>query len=259
METRQNNYYHKSLNKFKGKGFNIPIYRYIPFERFLHLILNKEMFIPQVIAWEDPYENWLIKASFFVENTRASYKDFLTSYYGQCWTMSRENDAFWRIYSPDKNSIKIKSSIKKLLSAKVKTQDSDPIRIINKYIGQVSYLTSNQIIKWVKQERSKTGIVNSDILRESQFVKRKEFNHEKEIRLIITNTTDPSIVGNNTNHLLLQIEPNDFIDEIIFDPRLLTNEFILRSKVISQLGFKNRIRRSTLYDFKSMTINVVND
>jgi hypothetical protein len=258
MESRENNYYHKSLDKFKQKRFNVPIYRYIPYERCLELILNKELFIPQVRAWEDPYENWLVKASFHVGDTRTSYRDFLTSYYGQCWTISCDSDAYWRIYSPDRNSVKIRSSISKLLSTKVKSQALDSFSIINKHIGQVFYLTNNQIIKWVEQERGKSGLITSEILRESQFIKRHEFKHEKEIRLIITYSPDRAINDESINHLFLQIEPNDFIDEITFDPRIPKNEFILRSKVISQLGFKNRVRRSTLYDFKPMIISVVN-
>jgi hypothetical protein len=259
MSARQRSYIHPSLEKYGPKVIDKPIYKYMRFERLLQLLMDKESFISQVSSWEDTYENWLIKASFYSKTTRVSYREFIKSYYGQCWTTSKETDALWRIYSPDKNSVKIKSTINNLLNAEVLIDDLDKFGKITKYIGQVSYFNNEQITKWLDQAKKETGIINSLIILESQFIKRKEFNHEKEIRLIIGISGDTSSNERSRDHLIQSVDPNCFIDEITFDPRLNTNDFILRSKLIAKLGFKNPIKKSKLYDFRPLTINIVND
>ena len=42
---------------------------------------------------------------------------FKENLYGQCWTKTRESDAMWRIYSPNKNGVRIMTTPRKLLTA----------------------------------------------------------------------------------------------------------------------------------------------
>ena len=54
---------------------------------------------------------------------------------------------------------------------------------------------------------------------QSLFWKRQEFSYEEEVRIIISYATDDQRINND--HIILQIYPNSFIEEIQIDPRLL--------------------------------------
>jgi hypothetical protein len=86
---------------------------------------------------------------------------------------------------------------------------------------------------------------------ESLFIKRKEFIHEKEVRLIIHKNIDQEDEnrGIEKNHLKLQVQPNELIEEITFDPRLDDERFKTYKEVIEAMRFTNRVNRSRLYRF----------
>lgn len=253
---KQYSYLHSSLNKYGTSIYEKPIFRFIPFDRLTDILINNATYISPVTSWEDTYENWLIKASFKSKSTRISFKEFLSGYFGQCWTTSKETDALWRIYSADKNSVKIKSTISDLLSSELNLDNFKDYSTITKIMGQVSYLNRNQIINWLDHKKREIGIINSQILLDSQFIKRREFIHEKEFRLIIS-CSDTTKDDKKRDHLIIKVEPNKFIHEVVFDPRLDDRTFYMRSKLISKLGYKNRIKKSSLYSFKPLTVNIV--
>lgn len=55
--------------------------------------------------------------------------------------------------------------------------------------------------------------------------------------------------GTEKTHIQLRIEPNEFIEEITFDPRLDNEEFLTYKKIVELLGFVNQINKSSFYDF----------
>ena len=258
MPVKQKSYIHHSLNSYRENVLDIPIYRYIHFESLYQIFLENQFVIRRVLEWDDTYENWLVKASFHSKSTQVNYKEFEDSFYGQCWTISKETDALWRIYSPDKNSVKIKSTIGDLLRADFILDSAGEFTTISKYIGKVKYLSHTKISDWVDIKRRETGLINSQILTESQFIKRKEFAHEKEIRLIATIIGDSTSSEEDQRQLFLKIEPNNFIKEITFDPRICKTSFICRSQLLNKLGYQNSTKRSSLYDFKPLSIDIVN-
>lgn len=39
---------------------------------------------------------------------------FRSDFYGQCWTLKSTSDAMWRIYSPKKDAVRVRTTIRKL-------------------------------------------------------------------------------------------------------------------------------------------------
>lgn len=74
------------------------IYRIFPISRFIQVLTTKTLTLVKPKKWDDPFENALLSATFVVggETTSFAAKE---SVYGQCWTLHRETDAMWRIYS----------------------------------------------------------------------------------------------------------------------------------------------------------------
>jgi hypothetical protein len=242
-------YYHNSFSdKIKERNYDVPIYRYVSLDFVLQMIITGELIIAQTKLWEDSYENFLTKMKFTWGNLPVSFRGFQSCFYGQCWTLTAETDALWRIYSPDKKSVRLKSKINKLLAACISEIDYKDFSTILRLVGPVSYLTSKQINDWVRKQNE--TLINASTLRESLFIKRREFNHENEVRVIIqkSNSQEEEFNGIQRSFIKTSIDPNQLIDEITFDPRLRNIECDTYTQVLRTIGYNNKINKSKLYD-----------
>lgn len=55
--------------------------------------------------------------------------------------------------------------------------------------------------------------------------------------------------------IILNVEPNEFIEEITFDPRIPDKEYETYSHIINNLGFQNNISKSRLYNFIPLEVS----
>lgn len=119
-----------------------PIYRIFPIARFIQLLTTKKLTLVKPKKWDDPFENILLSSRFAIsgEIAEISARD---SVYGQCWTWHRETDAMWRIYSPSKDGVRLKSTPRKLLTALKKEcgAHSD----VQCFIGSVKYIAKSKM------------------------------------------------------------------------------------------------------------------
>ena len=84
-------------------------------------------------------------------------------------------------------------------------------------------------------------------------IKRKEFRHEQEIRLIYFNH-DESHTADLYRH---SVDPVDLFDEIAFDPRLSNELLQMFASHIEALGFEKRsIIQSPLYRLPSLQLKL---
>lgn len=183
------------------------LYRYISFEEFMTLVTFKTLHFVKPTKWDDSYEGCAyqmmadetFRNKFFSdlygkmteENIFIKTAGMLSNYchfiftsgnwYGQCWTyLESESDAFWRIYSCNKKSIRIKSStetIKKLLGPMYKIYDK-----------KVIY--DNAVKREDVAKMQLEGMMEEKTTVEPFFHKRIAFSHENEYRFLITQLTD---------------------------------------------------------------------
>jgi hypothetical protein len=155
--------------------------------------------------------------------------------YGQCWTLHRETDAMWRIYSSDKSGAKVKSTPRKLFAALKKTDSK--FGDVHCFVGRVLYKKQDELVATLK------GLnlfdPNGSGIAESLMYKRREFSHEREIRLVYS--------GQSADVHAFTIDPNGLFDEVVFDPRMDIELYEAYKAAVRKKGFTNRIDQSVLY------------
>lgn len=204
-----------------------PIYRIMPIQRVLQVLENKELVLVKPKKWDDPFENALLASAFETANGEKTSFSAKESVYGQCWTLHRETDAMWRIYSASKDGVRITTTPRKLLTA---LQKSDPIyQSVRCFVGRVTYLSKTDLLK-------RLGGINlmradGSGIAESLLYKRKEFAHEREVRLIYSGPDGKCL----SDTYPFVIDPNDLFERLTFDPRM-----DIELKRAYQLAFKRK-------------------
>jgi hypothetical protein len=226
-----------------------PIYRIMPIHRFLQLLEEKKLTLVKPKKWDDPFENALLNCAFETSDGETVSFAAKDSVYGQCWTFHRETDAMWRIYSHDKDGIRISTTPRKLLTA---LQIAEPKHHNLKcFIGKVSYLPKNKLL--AKFKSIDLFNTNASGIAESLLYKRKEFTHENEIRLIYSGDDNVSV----SDIFKFDIDPATLFDRILFDPRMEKNLRKAYILAIREKGCETEVKRSTLYDApKGLTFNL---
>lgn len=213
------------------------------------ILLEKKMELPLTSSWEDPYENFLHKVRIPIGNGFTSLVQFEKMNYGQCWTLQKETDAMWRIYSPTKQAVKIKTSLRKLGEASQSEPKYEPFSTRSRVIGMVEYLSKERVHKLISDFKKNGLPLPSDALG-GLFIKRDEFSHEKEVRLIMVKSVKAdkwSGLPIERKVIPIQIDPDTFIEEITLDPRIASSQVSVYKKIIQSLGYKGPVKRSNLY------------
>ena len=168
--------------------------------------------------------------------------------FGQCWTLKPDSDAMWRIYSPNKDAIRIRTTVGKLFDTLYVSNNN----MADTYIGRVLYQDQSQIDANIQQISPVSG---QDFLRymvRGAFIKRIEFNHEEEVRIVrILDSHDTLLAGNFLSFTIGQ----DFIEELCIDPRAdVSTEQNYRVQLIAAGAPAAIITKSQLYQFNSHQI-----
>lgn len=236
---------------------DIPLYKFFTSVKTLsYLISSKMLFIDRVESWEDKYENFFLKERFYSRSLNAFIHtdDVAHAVFGQSWTLLPESDALWRIYSSDKQGIRIKTTSNKLFSAMMVDDEC----IADTWFGKVEYGSLDEINDFIKRECETDGPhIWQQLMPYSQFMKRTEFAHEKEFRVIKMLESKEAANFRNHKRLAYKVEPDSFIDSYLLDPRLSDDEFVRLKTELVGLGIRpDKISRSQLYDFSPIQIDL---
>jgi len=242
------------LDKIKDRH----IYRYVKYEHLYTWYKSQKLYLPKPGAWDDPFENILLNAEIKLVSgkmVRPFERNFI---YANCWTLqSSETDAFWRIYSPYKNRVRIRTTIRQLWDIIYQNFDSTPGLSIHYglFMGKFEYVPQNKLEQFVRDMQIRQKMISSvdKKLPKTLLFKRNEFRHEKEVRLIIYDFHKRYPRCNN-NIILENINPAFIIDEILFDPRTSGTMFQKRLKKLQR--FSDNIRKSELYSIPEVFTEV---
>ncbi len=205
------------------------LYRYISFEEFVNLLTTKAMHYSCPTKWEDTYEGYMFRSLDDVSHRTELLKrmwneipsnipDFekalsiLKNYckiayaryhwYGQCWTReANENDAFWRIYSYGKRSIRIST-----------TDDS-----LWELFPTDNYYRAKKSIQYDAASGKEFLNIQFDATLQTKstnecfFHKRIAFEHEKEYRILVSPKGENNSLGiiYNMSRLALHLKWNE--------------------------------------------------
>jgi len=222
-----------------GSELDSPVFRIMPIERLLQVLESRQLVLVRPRKWDDPFENALLSATLRTDDGITGSFSAKDSVYGQCWTSDRETDAMWRIYSPDKQGIKVKTSPRKLLQAlQAATTEFWELRC---FIGRVQYQDESDLLDTLQNMDWRAS--NGSGIAESLLYKRKEFTHEHEIRLIYSG---PDNASNSDIHAF-NVTPNELIEELVLDPRMDVELGKAFQLAIENKQFTNPISQSSLY------------
>jgi hypothetical protein len=154
----------------------------------------------------------------------------------------------WRIYASPAPGVKIRTTIGRLLKAIYDTQDLNADR--KYWIGKVKYENQDEIVATLQgllsnPDHALTFVTDCTFLSTASILlfKREAFAYEQEIRLIFRADDD-----RGHDERTFAIDPNNLIDEVVFDPRMEGHQFEECRTQLQNLGYTGRIDRSTLYD-----------
>jgi Protein of unknown function (DUF2971) len=207
------------------------LYRIMPFEHVVDLFESRELFFASPSSWDDPYERIL-------QHKRASH------IFAQCWGTRAVSDAMWRIYSPNRTSVRIRTTRPRLMQAGSRIQAADHCTFV---LRDVTYDSAPNIRRALDeiaaQLRSK---FNADKALDAMFLKRDAFDYESEVRAVVY--LKKPTVSAPQGSLRTRIDPHRLIDSILFDPRAEPT-FVKMAKhyLQSALHFNGDIGVSKLY------------
>lgn len=207
------------------------LYRIIRFERLVQMLQTDRWHFAHPSAWEDPYETHITNS---LSNTM----------FAQCWCRKGVSDAMWRIYSPDKLGVRIRTTEKKLIVAlgeATKKQDMGFRTAKVKYLNPLEYL--------VHARRIRDGLkTKATFVRASAqlFFKRTAFSHEAETRVVVFDPTQPADA--DVGGIAIELNTRQLIDSVLVDPRA-PEEFVAAYKHYLQehLKFLGSVKKSQLY------------
>jgi hypothetical protein len=234
-----------------------PIYRIFNFERLLEIFKEQKLTLVKPKLWDDPFENFILNSIGVMSDGREFTNDLRDKFYGQCWSLTKESDAMWRIYSPDKDSVKVKTTIRKLFTPLFDigghhTKMNGIVYNLSTFVGKVKYETTKNLTNMLKDEdRMKGKLLDQSGHGQAStfYFKRKAFKHENEIRIMF-----------NSNHNQLSdifrysINPYELFEQIVFDPRMSIDDFNFHKQELKNIGFKNSVIQSGLYKIKQFKI-----
>lgn len=238
---------------------NKPIYRAVEIEHLLDIFETKTISLVRPRTWEDPYENSLsncitVAKDKYGQDINLSFESRTKNIFDSCWSTAKETDATWRIYSPNKNKARIRTTIKKLSHA-VKSIDDQGFE---SYLGKVGYLSQQKIKKIIGDTLAKMSELPLDPqIKKLYFHKRSAFAHEKEVRLITNfrnynkNSLFLKYIETYNDHDICKIpinDPADFIEEIVFDPRTPNNLYQVYLCYFRDKYNFHKIKKSGMYE-----------
>lgn len=222
------------------------IYRIFRIKRFKQLIRSKKLVLVNLKKWDDPFENFFLNGK-VIDSTNGqigSLENLAAAWYGQCWTFKEESDALWRIYSPKKDGVRVSTTIRKLFSCI--WDDKDEYRNLKYFIGKVSYISRSDIEHFMENtsfENIASG-GNNDKFARLLCVKRKEFSHEKEIRILVSDS-DPKKGKNGCYRIPFDYQ--NILKDVCLDPRLSDDDYSALKSEFENMGCKLPITQSELY------------
>lgn len=225
------------------------IYRIVSLERLLELFITQKNTLVKPKKWEDSFENFILKSKVQLLSGEVIQYDIHERLYGQCWTLHKSSDAMWRIYSPNRGCVRIRTTINQLLKSLYDAQTSVPEAKC--CIGKVSYLSNQRLADFANTIFDDSGISVENIFN-SLLAKRKAFKHENEIRLLFD---DWEYSNTNNEMYSYKIDPHTLISQIMVDPRKPYSEFKTMKKIIQHsTGYQGLIQRSLLYKVPKLNV-----
>ena len=218
------------------------IWRYVNLEKFLSMLQSRQLFFASLDGYDDPYEGYFpedvwqqyIKPLLVLQTGKEgrlqlSDEDLRRvarkQCYVSCWYLSPyDSAAMWSLYS-GRAGVAIKSTFKRLRICLAATAPG-----LSASIGLVRYVDYSTVTA------SAVGRTPA------HYLKRKSFEHEKEVRAVIIRHVSEATAG-----IPVPVDLDSLIEEIVVEPRAKEWVTDVVSDVVQKYRFTFKVRRSDLY------------
>lgn len=199
------------------------LYHILPYEYFLNILKTNSLYLVNILdKWRDePYELFYYKPKYFrrfeSKDIKLDVRGVANRFYAQCWSLNKDSNAMWRIYSgKDYDGVRIATTLGDIVSLLYPIHNKEQYP----YIGFMKYEWKKDIKQWLTNHSSLTFLDWLHAANESLFIKRKNFNYEKEFRIVISTPTmdDGGRQNKVQDHFSIPIKLNEFIKEISLSP-----------------------------------------
>lgn len=214
------------------------IWRYMSMSKFLNFITDESLFFCRADKFHDPYEGRY--GNFNIRNRPQIYGQDMSmleslhenarrKIHINCWHINDfESAAMWELYSTNNSGIAIQSTISDLMKC-----GQDP----EVQIGQVKYVDyENQFIP--------EGNLYYPFL-----YKRKSFEHEREIRLLVRDNT--TLIGEEPEFehgCFKKVDLKQLINSIYLSPLMPEWEEKTVRNILNRLNINYKVIKSSLYN-----------
>lgn len=215
------------------------VYRIMRCEHFLSMLDSQQNLLVHPREWDDPFENVILNSRGRLPSGETVGFAFRDGVFAQCWSRHKETDLMWRGYSPHKQGVKVRVTIRALHDSLCAA--SGEFRDINVFIGRVRYLKRSDFREAVRRAHVLDGSGRG--IAQTLLLKRYGFWPEGEVRLIYTypgSTTAP------LRHVYA-FDVNATVTDAVLDPRMPEAEAKEWKRRFRSAGFENTLIQSGLY------------
>ena len=243
------------------------------FEQFVNMLDTESLFFTRAYKYEDPFEGYIPQLVIEHNKRNPAIEDvldgimpgFLKKYeieqkYVMCNCWHKNDDesmAMWDKYRMHNSGIAIKTT---MLNLKKSITDT-----IDVYIGSIKYISREEFDTYVILYLSHESLSSPTSLYNPYFHKRKVFEYEQEVRVIIdidknvfnklnseeyldSNIIEAEFPDISDQGRLYNVDVNTLVDEVIISPYAEPwIEQTVRS-VVQRYGFNFEVNPSTLLD-----------
>lgn len=254
-----------SRHRVRLPDLDVVVRRIFPLHRFLEAVRSGKLALVAPHLWDDPREDapslcMLDGRKHVSGKMQQPLSAFLAPVWAQCWSLNPGSDTLLRAYSQvrvdpetkrnmlqDQEGVTVSTTVRHLLSLGERWHREGA----NSHLvaGQVEYLEDQEIWQRIvngcngRQGPRMFGTVQGRA--ESLLWKRKYFEHEAEVRLILIDRTKPA--ADVPSVRLLNFDPNETFLTVSVDPRLVSFETQERKQEIRDAGFTGELKRDDSY------------
>jgi hypothetical protein len=224
---------------------NTKVWRYIDFTKFVSLLDQRALFFPRVTKLEDKYEGLYPKM--FTDINAEMYSSVPSEYREQvlktflneskrirnfmlvsCWHINdHESAAMWKMYLKSDEGIAIQSTYKRLRDSFKGYKEQDV------YIGKVNY---------IDYEKEK---IPPDSALQAYMHKRKSFEYENELRVLITEFSDWQQKTPSDTGRFIPVDLDEIIETIYVCPQAPPWFTDLVKSVVAKYGLNKEVLGSS--------------
>lgn len=236
-----------------GVSPDTPIFRYMDIDNFYRLLDSGKNALAHISKWEDPFEGFVFKGEIHSPDLKADIDliQIYSLYYGQCWTLEPyESDMRWRACGQRGRLVRISSTPKQVYDSLRSILPQNRLHC-SCQMGTVQYEDESEIKDLMTREKRGDIISDNKVAEDLLFVKRREFEEEKEFRIIL-NVAHYKLNSNLKLENGMASYEFDFckcVNQVLADPCMTNHDFNhLRCRVAMKCP-SLPIERSTLFNW----------